>query len=105
MITNVYFKNIDPPPRLRTALERTRRALERRLKTFRPESARLEAFVERPEPRDTRYEVSFVLRVKRHTLRSGAQVRRDPVAAVQAASDALLRQLERVKHKLRPSTH
>ncbi len=105
MIQTFYFKNLDPSPRLRAALERKTRSIERRLKTFRPDGIRLEAFLERTEPRDTRYEASFVLRVKRRTLKSGAQVRRDPVAAIQAASDALLRQVDRLKHRLRPATH
>lgn len=105
MITSFCFKNIDPSPKLRSALERKARSIERRLRTFRPEGIRFEAFLERPEPQNTRYEVSFVLRIKRHTLKSGAQVQRDPLPAIQAASDALLRQLDRVKHKLRPSTH
>lgn len=105
MVRIYHFVGMEPSPRVRAALARKARSIERRLKTFRPESARFEAFLTRPEARDSRYEASFVLRVRRHTLKSGAQVRRDPLAAIQVASDALVRQLERVKHKLRPATH
>lgn len=105
MVRIYQFIGMEPSPRIRAALDRKARSIERRLKTFRPESARFEALLTRPEARNSRYEASFLLRMKRHTLRSGAQVRRDPLAAIQVAGDALVRQLERVKHRLRPATH